>query len=264
MIHKTAIVSPKAKIASDVEIGAYCIIEDDVEISQGTKIHNHVSIHGPTIIGENNTFYPHSVIGHDPQDKKYENEKSFLYIGDHNTIREYVTINRGTKASADTSHNGFGETRVGSHCWIMASSHIAHDCIVQDNVIIANGTTLGGHVLIEQSAVLGGYTLVHQFCSIGAFCISGGGSVITQDIAPFSQVVGNRSRLVGINKVGLDRNNDFSEEEIKIICHIFKYFFRSSLSKNEALDTIEKEFGTFPWAQHFIKFVNNSTRGICR
>lgn len=256
MIHQTAIVDPKAMIGRDVTIGAYSIIGPGVEIGEDSEIRDHVIIEGPTRIGPRCRIFPFASIGLEPQDKKYKGEDSSLEIGADNTIREYVTINRGTQADK-------GVTKVGDRGWIMAYCHIAHDCTVGNDVTMSNGTTLGGHVEIRDFATLGGLTGVHQFCRIGEYAITGGQSMITQDVVPFSMVAGNRAKLAGINYIGLDRRG-FSAKDIEAINVAFKIFFKSGLTRNAALKKLREEFFDSPNIDLFIEFIESSERGVCR
>ena len=184
MIHKTAIIDPKAKISSNITIGAYSVIGPDVEIDENTIIHSHVNISGHTKIGKENKIFPFASIGSDPQDLKYNGEETRLIIGDKNTIREYVTINPGTKG-------GGGKTLIGDNCLFMISSHVAHDCLVGNNVIIANNVPLGGHATIEDNVVIGGNSAVQQFTRIGRLAMIGGMTGVLKDVAPFGLSIGN-------------------------------------------------------------------------
>ncbi|MBU2512968.1 acyl-ACP--UDP-N-acetylglucosamine O-acyltransferase [bacterium] len=256
MIHKTAIIDPKAKLHESVSVGAFSVIGPDVEIDANTDIQHHVIIDGCTKIGSNNRFFPFSSIGLEPQDKKYQGEASLLEIGSDNLIREYVTINRGTEV-------GGGITRLGDRGWIMAYCHIAHDCLVGNDVTMSNGTTLGGHVIIKDYATLGGMTGIHQFCRIGEYAITGGQSMITQDAVPFSIVAGNRAKLAGINYIGLDRRG-FTSEQIEMINQAYKVFFKSGLTKDAALIKLREEFAGIEIISLLIKFIEESERGVCR
>ena len=198
LIHPTAIVDPKAELAEGVRVGPYSVIEGEVTIGAGTEIGPHVVISGPTVIGENNRFFQFGSIGAEPQDKKYHGEPTRLVIGNGNTFRENVTINRGTVQDR-------GETTIGDDNWIMAGVHIAHDCVVGSHTIFANASALAGHVQVHDWAILGGYTLVHQFCRIGAHSFCGMGSVINQDVPDFVVVSGNLAEPRGINTEGLRR-----------------------------------------------------------
>ena len=186
MIHKTAIIDPKAKIASNVNIGAYSVVGPDVEIDENTIIHSHVNISGQTLIGKENKIYPFASIGNDPQDLKFNGEKTKLIIGKKNIIREYVTINPGTVG-------GGGETKIGNNCLFMISSHVAHDCVVGDNIIIANNVPLGGHAIIEDNVVIGGNSAVQQFTRIGKMAMIGGMTGVLHDVIPYGLSTGNRN-----------------------------------------------------------------------
>jgi UDP-N-acetylglucosamine acyltransferase len=256
-VHPTAIVHPTAKLGHNVSVGAYTVIGEDTVIGDGTEVMNHVTIKGPTTIGKDNRIYPFACIGEDPQDKKYEFQgASALEIGDGNVIREFVTIHRGTP-------HGHGVTRVGSNDWILAYCHIAHDCIVGDRTIFANCVTLGGHVTVGSMAYLGGFTAVHPNCSIGEVAITGGQTMIAQDVPPFVVASGNRVRLYGVNKIGMERHN-FSKQEFLEMQKAYKIFFRSKLPAEEALQRLETEYGDSRPVRNFVTFVRNSKRGICR
>ena len=200
MIHKTAIIDPKAKIASNVNIGAFSVIGPNVEIGENSIVQSHVSILGNTKIGKNNKIYSFASIGNDPQDLKFKGEQTYLEIGNNNKIREYVTINPGTKG-------GGGLTKVGNNCLFMVSSHIAHDCIVEDNVILANNVPLGGHAHIEENVIIGGNSAVQQFTRVGKLAMIGGMCGVVRDVIPYAIVHGNRSVLQGLNLIGLRRKN---------------------------------------------------------
>ena len=256
-IHPTALVDPSVAFGEGVTIGAYTVIGPDVEIGDGSTVMNHVTIEGPTTIGKGNRFFPYSSIGLDPQDKKYQGgDDSHLKIGDGNTFREFVTVHRGTPIDN-------GCTTIGDNNWVMAYSHIAHDCRVGNNTILANGTTLGGHVTIEDMALLGGYTAVHQHCTIGAVSMTGGHTMVAQDIPPYTKAVGNRVKLYGINRIGLERNG-YTRQEIDNILRAYRIFFRSKLTAKEGLSRLEAELGTSPAIQHMISFIRSSKRGLCR
>jgi len=256
MIHPTAIIDPTAKLASNVSIGAYTIIGPDVEIGSNSEIQHHVVIEGPTKIGSGCRIFPFASIGLEPQDKKFHGESSFLVIGNNNTIREYVTINRGTEANK-------GETRIGNNGWIMACCHIAHDCVLGDHITMSNGATLGGHVTVEDHVIIGGLSGVHQFCKLGQYAMIGGQSMVPQDIAPFSLVSGNRARLSGVNFVGLKRNG-FSQADIDDVNLAYSIFFRSGLTRKDAIEKIKQSFTGKKHIQLFTDFVEASERGVCR
>ena len=227
MIHSTAIIDPKAKIASDVTIGPYSIIGEDVEIGAGCDIASHVVINGPTTIGKNNKIFQFASIGDKPQDKKHQpQDEVCLEIGDNNVIREYVTINLGT------AHGG-GITKVGNNNWIMAYVHIAHDCIIGNDNIFANNASLAGHVTIDDWVILGGFTLVSQFNYLASHCFSAMGSVISQNIPPYILVSGHMAKPVGINIEGLKRR-DFNDLQIRNIRYAYKLLYRSCLRVEQA------------------------------
>jgi UDP-N-acetylglucosamine acyltransferase len=256
-IHPTAIVHPEAVLGEGVTVGAYAVIGQGVEVGAGCEIMHHASVLGPTRLGRANRVFPFASLGADPQDKKFTGrDVSRLEIGDDNVIREFVTINRG-------SHGPEGLTRVGSDNWIMAYCHIAHDCRVGDHTVFANASTLGGHVTIEDRVTLGGFTAVHQFCTIGTLTMTGGQTMIAQDVPPYVIASGNRVRLYGVNKIGLERNA-VSPEEIVAIERAYRIFFRSRLGQAEALARLDAEFGGSPWVRRFAAFIRNSKRGICR
>ena len=255
-IHPTAIIDPGARLGQGVSVGPYSVIGPDVVIGDGTVIQNHVTITGPTTIGVENVIYPYASVGHDPQDKKFKSsETSILEIGDRNRIRECVTINRGTE-------DGGGYTRVGNDNWIMAYVHIAHDCIVGNDTVLANAT-LGGHVTVEDRAYLGGFTAAHQFCRIGRHVMTGGHTMIAQDVPPYVVAVGNRAKMFGINKVGLERYG-FTKEEIKGVEKAYKMFTRGRGKTEDTLSEIEQALGEIEPVRNFVEFIRKSERGVCR
>jgi len=254
MIHATAIVDPGASLAVDVEVGAYSIIGDRVEIGSGTVIGPHVVVMGPTRIGQGNRIFQFSSIGEAPQDKKYEGEETWLELGDRNVIREFVTLNRGTR-------EGNGKTVIGSDNLFMAYSHVAHDCLVGSNTVFANAASLSGHVEVGDFAILGGFTSVHQFTAIGGRAFCGLGSVVTQDIPPFSTAAGNRARVVGINKEGLKRNG-FDPEVIRALHKSFRELLKSRQPKPDAFANLQPLCEKYPEVAEFVDFVRNSKRGI--
>ena len=256
-IHPTAIVDPLAEIGENVTIGPYCVIGANVTLGPDNELANHVSIQGKTTIGRGNRFFPYGSIGQDPQDKKYHGEPlSFLEIGDGNTVREFVTINRGSKA-------GGGYTRVGDENWIMAYCHIAHDCHIGDKTIFANGTTLAGHVTVGDMATLGGMTAIHQFCAIGPLAITGGLTKVTLDVPPYVTADGNPVKPHGINKIGLERAQ-FTPEEAANVDKAYRIFYRSHLMAKEALARLDSELSGSPAVRAFAEFIRKSQRGVCR
>lgn len=216
-IHPTAVIAKTAKIAPGVVIGPYCVIDGDVTIGSGTRLVSHVSVGGHTSIGKHCTIYPFASLGHPPQDLKFKGEKSQLVIGDHNVIREHVTMNPGTEG-------GGLLTSVGSHCLFMVGSHIAHDCRVGNRVIMANNATLGGHVEVGDHAIIGGLAAVHQFVRIGPYAIIGGMSGVEHDVIPFGSVMGERANLAGLNLVGLKRHG-FERDTIHALRNAYKMLF---------------------------------------
>tara|TARA_Y200000002_G_scaffold367754_1_gene360114 strand:- start:113 stop:895 length:783 start_codon:yes stop_codon:yes gene_type:complete len=255
MIHKTAIIDPYAKINSKVSIGAYSIIGPNVEIGENTEIHPHVSIVGNTKIGKKNKIYPFASIGNDPQDLKFNGEKTNLIIGDENKIREYVTINPGTIG-------GGGTTKIGNNCLFMVSSHIAHDCLVGNNVILANNVPLGGHAQIEDDVIIGGNSAVQQFTRIGKSAMIGGMCGVVRDVIPYGIAHGNRSILQGINFIGLRRKN-FPNKEILLLNTAYKEIFKNeNLSKNiESLDLNLKKSKLVKDVVNFL--IKDKKRPIC-
>ena len=255
MIHKTAIIDPKAKISSNITIGAYSVIGPDVEIDKNTIIHSHVNISGYTKIGKENKIYPFASIGNDPQDLKYNGEETKLIIGDKNTIREYVTINPGTIG-------GGGKTLIGDNCLFMISSHIAHDCLVGNNVILANNVPLGGHAIIEDNVVIGGNSAVQQFTRIGKMAMIGGMTGVLNDVIPYGLSTGNRNCLQGLNLIGL-RRSKFENKEILGLSEAYKEIFAT---KNiiENISNLNISFKENVLVKEVIKFITkDKKRSIC-
>jgi UDP-N-acetylglucosamine acyltransferase len=256
-IHPTAILDPSAKVSSSCKIGPYCVIGPNVELGDACELISHVVIEGPSKIGARNKFFPFSSIGLAPQDLSYKGEPTRLEIGDGNTIREFVTINRGTA-------KGGGLTRVGSNILIMAYCHIAHDCSVGDHVIMANGATLGGHVIVEEWATVGALSPVHHFVRIGAHAFIGGGTTITRDVLPFSKTAAERgTRAYGLNAVGLERRG-FTKERIRKIHHAYKLLLASKLNTSQALEQLKSEADRGEDVEMLIKFVESSERGVIK
>jgi UDP-N-acetylglucosamine acyltransferase len=257
MIHPTAIVDPTAKIPDSCRIGPFCTVGPDVEMGEECELISHVVLEGPTRLGAHNRIFPFAVVGMMPQDLKYHGEPTRLEVGDHNQIREYVTIHRGTVT-------GLGVTRVGSHCLIMAYAHIAHDCILGDHVIMANAATLAGHVTIEEWASVGAFSPVHQFVRVGTHAYIGGGSVITQDVLPFSKTVARRDvHAYGVNAVGLERRG-FSKERIRQLHHAYKVLLASRLNTSQALEKLRAEGDLGEDVEMLIAFIGRSERGIIK
>ncbi len=254
MIHPSAIVDPGATLADDVEVGPYSVIGAEVSIGEGCVIGPHVVIMGPSTIGRNNRIFQFASVGEAPQDKKYRGEPTTLEMGDGNIIREYVTLNRGTD-------DGHGRTVIGSDNLFMAYSHVAHDCIVGSHTVFANAASLSGHVEVGDYAILGGFTSVHQFTQIGGRAFCGLGSVITQDVPPYSTAAGNRARVVGINKEGLKRQG-FAPDLIRALHKSFRELLKSNKPREEVFANLQPLGDQYPEVRDFIEFVRNSKRGI--
>jgi UDP-N-acetylglucosamine acyltransferase len=254
--HPTAIIHPNAKLADDVQVGAYTLIGEHVEIGAGTSIGPHVVINGHTRIGSNNRIFQFSSLGEIPQDKKYAGEPTRLEIGDDNTIREFCTFNLGTSQDV-------GVTRIGNKNWIMAYVHLAHDCQIGNNTIFANNASLAGHVTVNDYAILGGFTMVHQFCQVGAHVITGLGTVLFLDVPPYFTVAGNPSAPHGINSEGLKRRG-FSSASVMAIKRAYKTLYKSGLSLDEAKAAINSQLSEHPELKLLTDFLDRSQRGIVR
>ena len=257
VIHPSANVHPKAQLAGGVQIGPSSFIGEQVSIGQNTRIGAFVYIEGRTYIGEDNQFYPFCTIGTFPQDLSYKGEDTSVHIGDRNIFREYVTVHRGTV-------NGRTKTELGANNYLMAYSHVAHDCRVGNETIFINGATLGGHVEVDDFAQVGALTPVHQFCRIGRHAFVGGGSTITQDVLPFCRVAGGRPTLLyGLNAVGL-RRNGYSRERIRMLKEMFKFIFYSSLNTQQALEKIKNECPQSEDRDVIVQFIESSKRGFVK
>jgi UDP-N-acetylglucosamine acyltransferase len=256
LIHRTAIIDPKAELAEDVSVGPYSVIDADVRIGAGTTIGPHVVIRGPSAIGKSNRIYQFASVGEDPQDKKYRQEVTYLEIGDGNIVREYCTIHRGTLQDQ-------GITRVGSDNLFMAYAHVAHDCVIGNNVVMANGASLAGHVHLDDFSILGGFTLVHQFSRIGQHSFSAMGSTISRDVPPYVMVGGRPTKPFGINSVGLERKG-FKPETIREIRRAYKTLYKAGLRLEEATQVLETMTADTPEITCMVEFVQKSGRGILR
>jgi UDP-N-acetylglucosamine acyltransferase len=256
-IHPTAVINAGAALGEEVSVGAYSFIGDRVTLGKGCRIASHVVIAGPTWVGANCQFYPFCSIGFPPQDLKYKGEDTGLIIGDHNIFREYATVNRGTV-------QGGGRTVIGHHNFIMAYSHIAHDCILGNHIILANAATLAGHVVIEDHATIGAFSGVHQFCKVGVHGFVGGYSVITKDVLPYSKTVSTReAKNYGVNTIGLERKG-FSPESIERIRAAYRIILQSKLNTSQALALLEEKFSNEPEIRVLIDFIEKSERGIIK
>ena len=254
-IHPTAVVDPEAEIGLNVVVGPYCVIGPEVTIGAGCWLQNQVTICGPVKIGARNRFHSFCSIGQQTQDLKYIGEPTYLAIGDDNCFREFVTVNRATAIGS--------VTRVGSRGNFLAYSHIAHDCVVEDEVIFSNNGTLAGHVLVQAHAIIGGLTAIHQYCRIGKHAITGGCSKIVQDVPPFMIADGNPAEVRGINVVGLERRG-VPAETIRVLKESYRILYRAKLNTKQALEELEKSFGDVVEAQELIEFIEKSERGIIR
>ena len=256
-IHSTAIVDPKAKIHPSCKIGPYCVVGPDVELGKGCRLVSHVILEGPTKIGANNRFFPFSSIGLAPQDLTYAGERTRLEIGDHNEIREFVTINRGTVKGGDL-------TKIGDHNLIMAYTHIAHDCQIGSHIIMANAATLGGHVTVEDWANVGALCPVHHFVRIGMHSIIGGGTTVTRDVLPFSKTSAERgTHAYGLNAIGLERRG-FSKDRIKKLHHAYRLLLTSKLNTSQAVAKMKAEADRGEDVDQLIRFIEASERGVIK
>ncbi len=254
-IHPTAIIDTTAHIGQTSHVGPYCIIGPGVTLGEGCRLHNHVTLAGPSTIGDGNEFYPYCSVGHRSQDLKYEGEPTGLEIGEGNTFREFVTVHRSTAPG--------GATRIGSRGNFLAYSHIAHDCIVGDDVIFSNNGTLAGHVVVGDHAVIGGLSGVHQFCRIGAHAIVGGCTKIVQDVPPFLIADGNPAEIRGVNHVGLERRG-FPAEAIRELREAYRLLYRANLNTTQALESLRRDFSGSELVAHLAEFIATSERGIVR
>jgi UDP-N-acetylglucosamine acyltransferase len=256
-IHPTAIVDPKSKVHPSCKIGPYCVVGPEVELGEGCRLVSHVVIEGPTKIGADNGFFPFTSIGLAPQDITYAGEPTRLEIGDHNVIREFVTINRGTV-------KGGGCTRVGDQNLIMAYTHIAHDCQIGSHIIMANAATLGGHVTVEDWANVGALCPVHHFVRIGTHAFIGGGTTVTRDVLPFSRTSAERgTHAYGLNAVGLERRG-FTKSRIRKIHHAYRVLLASKLNTSQALEKLKAESDLGEDVEMLIRFIEASERGVIK
>jgi len=257
MIHPTAIVDPSARIPDTCNIGPYCVVHAGVELGEHCELISHVVVGGPSRFGSHNKIYPFATLGMDPQDITYRGEPTRLEVGDHNVIREYVTITRGTT-------KGGGTTRVGSNILIMAYTHIGHDCVIGDHSMLVNAATLAGHVTVEEWAVIGALCPVHQYVRIGAHSYIGGGTTITQDVLPYSMTSAERdTHAYMLNKVGLQRRG-FSHERIAALHHAFKVLLASKLNTSQAVEKLRSEAAHGEDVEALLRFIESSQRGVIK
>lgn len=254
-IHSTAIVSENAKLGDNIEIGPYAIIQDDVEIGNDCYIGPHAVLYNGARIGDRVKIHQAASIANAPQDLKYKNEKTYFYVGDDTTIREYVTLNRGTSAT--------GFSKVGKNCLFMAYSHVAHDCVIGDNCIIANGVQIAGHVTVEDWVIVGGMSPIHQFCIVGQHAMIGGGFRATVDVPPFVTAAGSPLRFTGLNSIGLKRRG-FSNEDISSIKTAYDVIYNSGLNVSQAKEKLKNDYADNEFVKTIIEFLDKSKRGIVR
>lgn len=257
MKHPTAIVHSSARVPDSCIVGPYCVIGPGVELGEHCELISHVSLDGPSKIGSHNRFFPFCAVGLPPQDVTFAGEETWLEMGDHNTIREYATLNRGTA-------KGGGVTRIGSHTLIMTGAHVGHDSVIGDHAMLVNVATLAGHVTVEEWAVVGALCPVHQFVRIGAHSYIGGGTTITRDVLPFAKVSAPReAQTFGLNAVGLERRG-FTRERIHKIHHAYRVLLNSKLNTTQALEKLKSEGDHGEDVAMIIKFIEASERGVIK
>ncbi len=255
MISNLSVIDPSAKIGPNVKVDAFTTIYGDVEIGEGTWVGPNVTIFNGARIGKNCRIFPGAVISADPQDLKYNGEETFAYVGDNTTIREFVTINKGTVAA--------GKTVVGTDCLLMAYVHIAHDCIIGNHVILANGVTLAGHIEIEDHAIIGGLSAVHQFVRIGSHVMISGGSLVRKDVPPFVTAAREPLTYAGVNSVGL-RRRGYTNEQIGVIQDTYRIIFTSGLNTKKAIEQVHVQIADSPQRKAILDFIELSTRGLLK
>lgn len=254
-IHPTAIIDPGAQLGVDVEVGPYAVIEDNVIIGDHCQIASHAVIKRFTRMGADNRIHSHALVGGEPQDLKFRGETTWLELGDGNNVREFSTLHRGTEG-------GGGSTRIGSRNLIMAYAHVAHDCLLGDDIVMSNGATLGGHVSVGDFAIIGGLSAVHQFCRIGTHAFVGGMTGVPQNLPPWMLAAGSRALVHGPNMVGL-RRAGASRDLVLAFKQAFRLIWRSEMSRAEALDALTRDYSSMPQVLDFVDFVRKSERGVC-
>jgi UDP-N-acetylglucosamine acyltransferase len=256
-VHSQAIVASSAKLGEAVRVGAYAVIGEGVELGDECVVNSHAQVLGPSRFGKHNVFHSFCVVGGDPQDYTFAGECTELIVGDKNIFREYVTVNRGTK-------KGGGVTRLGDGNFLLAYSHIGHDCQVGNHTLFVNGATLAGHVTVEDYATIGAFSPVHQFCRIGRYAYVGACTVITQDVTPFSKVVTQReTKSYGINVVGLERKG-FSQDRLRFLKIAYRLLLRSKLNTSQAVEEMKKSLGSSTDVLELIRFIEKGERGIVK
>jgi UDP-N-acetylglucosamine acyltransferase len=255
-IHPTAVVEPGAQVDPSCEIGPFAYVGPHVVLGPGCQVRPYGMVTGHTVMGARNQVFPHAVVGEIPQDLKYRGEPTRTIVGDENVFRECTTVHAGTVQDR-------GETRIGSRCLFMATSHVAHDCVIGDRAIIANGVGLAGHVVLEEDVHFGGLSGAHQFVRVGRLAFVGGMCGVVMDVAPYTIVNGTRAEVVGLNLIGMQRAG-LTEEQVVRVKQAFKIFFRSNLQAAEAVERLESELGAHPEVAHFTAFVKSSKRGVTR
>jgi UDP-N-acetylglucosamine acyltransferase len=257
-IDSRAVVSPSARIGSGVKIAPFAIVGDEVELGDGCILESHAVVNGPSKFGRNNHVHSFAIVGGDPQDLTYTGQRTCLEVGESNEFREFCTVHRGTI-------KGGGSTRIGSHNLIMAYAHIGHDCVIGNHVILTNGAQLAGHIVVEDYAGISAFCLLHQFSRVGSHSYIGAGTVITQDVPPFSMIVGERGvRCYGINKVGLERHG-FSPERVKALEQAYRFLLRSKLNTSQAVEKMRGTLSHSEDVQTLIRFIESVTdRGLTK
>ena len=256
-VHPTAIIHPRAQLAANVVVGPYSLIGENVEIGEGTEVMSHAVIDGHTRLGKNNRVFPYASIGLAPQDLKYNGEPTLVEIGDGNSIREFVTIHRGTA-------EGSGGTRIGNNNLLMAYVHIAHDCQLGNNIIMANGASLAGHVVIQDHSTVGAFSMIHQFCRIGAYSFLGSATLVNQDILPYSKTSAPRPvEVYGANRLGLERRG-LNKDDLKDLEAAFRLLTRSKLNTTQALEAIEAKGFQSAHVKALVDFIKSSERGVIK
>lgn len=255
-IHPTAIVDPKASLGVGVKIGPYCIVGPKVVLGDQVKLESHITISNRTTVGARTVIYPFATIGVYPQDLKFNGEDGTLEIGPENSIRQYVNLSIG-------SAGGGGRTVIGRRNLFMVYAHVAHDCQVADNIVFANNSSLAGHVHVGSHVVMGGFSAVHQFCRIGSRAMVAGGSIVVQDVPPFTTVQGDRAKPFGINLVGLKRAG-YQTEQIKDFKNLYRLLYNEGLTVEDCITKIEAEISDSAQRREFVAFLNQSERGVCR